>query len=60
MEKKHPRIRGENNKDGRMRGGLQETSPHTRGKLTVSPAATRWRRNIPAYAGKTILEDSRL
>ena len=50
----HPRIRGENPRQTPPRRPPRGTSPHTRGK----PHSTlRWpagRRNIPAYAGKTV------
>ena len=58
--KKHPRIRGESPLSFDRLTDMPETSPHTRGKPRL--IHSRWiaGRNIPAYAGKAILEDSHL
>ena len=51
----HPRIRGENKPtlpDELEKAG---TSPHTRGKHSVTGVVTGVIRNIPAYAGKTVV-----
>ena len=52
----HPRIRGENIDAALVESAIQGTSPHTRGKqcntLTNAPNS----RNIPAYAGKTLVD----
>ena len=52
-EREHPRIRGENQLVQLFTGGIQGTSPHTRGKRNGHSAVTPVVRNIPAYAGKT-------
>ena len=49
----HPRIRGENENHGDELVEVLGTSPHTRGKPLRGRHSAPWRRNIPAYAGKT-------
>ena len=53
-EREHPRIRGENQLVQLFTGGIQGTSPHTRGKLRSGKRSCHLLRNIPAYAGKTV------
>ena len=50
--RKHPRIRGESTDPFLPKRPIQETSPHTRGKLFFSTLGVDLFRNIPAYAGK--------
>ena len=58
-EREHPRIRGENQLVQLFTGGIQGTSPHTRGKRNGHSAVTPVVRNIPAYAGKTRTQSTR-
>ncbi len=51
--RKHPRSRGENCVNGKMKVKFLETSPLTRGKLSAILNTRTIRRNIPAHAGKT-------
>ena len=50
---KHPRSRGENEKEAENVNGAAETSPLTRGKRKEVPASNLEPGNIPAHAGKT-------
>ena len=50
----HPRVCGENPSSRRRRGGGSGSSPRVRGKRRVGRGWWRWRRLIPACAGKTI------
>ena len=52
----HPRIRGENISTLLPINYLAGTSPHTRGKRVDQAHSTSPRRNIPAYAGKTLIQ----
>ena len=49
----HPRVCGENPPDLLKSTLLSGTSPRMRGKPAAQGPLGRWRRNIPAYAGKT-------
>ena len=53
--RKHPRIRGENTRRRFKRTLAIETSPHTRGEPKRLLIKFKKRRNIPAYAGRTIM-----
>ena len=50
----HPRVCGENLRDWGTATDSPGTSPRMRGKLTANRAGRNDRRNIPAYAGKTL------
>ena len=50
----HPRVCGENFPQPRARARRGGTSPRMRGKPSGPRTATSSRRNIPAYAGKTL------
>ena len=52
--RKHPRIRGENADRAATCAVFEETSPHTRGELTVRIFSQVRKGNIPAYAGRTM------
>ena len=60
QDRKHPRIRGENVFRGLPFFRYGETSPHTRGKPTITTQIRKRPRNIPAYAGKTLLLPSHI
>ena len=49
----HPRSRGENREEDRVRPWRRGSSPLTRGKLRASAPAMRTMGLIPAHAGKT-------
>ena len=51
----HPRARGENLVFPHLKCGNIGTSPRTRGKRSPTHAWARCSRNIPAHAGKTII-----
>ena len=53
VPEEHPRVCGENlcGKLSLIRG--EGTSPRMRGKLPGATSSRCWKRNIPAYAGKT-------
>ena len=55
-EQEHPRARGENCGLDFGAGASLGTSPRTRGKHPGAPAAAGLKRNIPAHAGKTLVE----
>ena len=52
-EAEHPRVCGENIKNGLQTLGDFGTSPRMRGKLNSAATKAGKKRNIPAYAGKT-------
>ena len=54
---KHPRIRGENHLARLQVRNHAETSPHTRGERCCCATQPDSPGNIPAYAGRTRLED---
>ena len=54
QNQEHPRARGENCVVSGLCLLLAGTSPRTRGKRRAYRLVFRWRRNIPAHAGKTI------
>ena len=51
--RKHPRLRGEDAYLRAARPRFLETPPLTRGRLRATPMRGGFRRNTPAYAGKT-------
>ena len=53
-KKEHPRVCGENVSIINLFANMQGTSPRMRGKPLVRRGRSPGRRNIPAYAGKTI------
>ena len=53
----HPRVCGENVGVDLVDHGNSGTSPRMRGKPTTALTLTACTRNIPAYAGKTIVLD---
>ena len=56
----HPRVCGENPRNNWSLRSVSGTSPRMRGKLILELTNFLPRRNIPAYAGKTTLEDMSL
>ena len=54
LTKEHPRVCGENVMVRKIRVCVKGTSPRMRGKLYQMVLVYRLRRNIPAYAGKTL------
>ena len=54
----HPRVGGENEAQALSDGALYGSSPRGRGKPPATTGYPRRRRLIPAWAGKTITEDS--
>ena len=56
LAEEHPRARGENFGRWRFALRLVGTSPRTRGKLTHPNYSPDLARNIPAHAGKTLID----
>ena len=52
----HPRVCGENSRVRRSVVRIRGTSPRMRGKLLARQRRKRATRNIPAYAGKTLID----
>ena len=55
-KKEHPRARGENENSWKVRLSFEGTSPRTRGKPSHPPWPGVHHRNIPAHAGKTLID----
>ena len=55
---KHPRLRGEDHREGLHTIPAWETPPLTRGRLSRSALSKNLLRNTPAYAGKTNVESA--
>ena len=54
LERKHPRLRGEDSLETPSRLIVRETPPLTRGRLHTPTCESERNRNTPAYAGKTV------
>ena len=55
LVREHPRVCGENNLESIQQKSVRGTSPRMRGKRRGVVAPFSRKRNIPAYAGKTLL-----
>ena len=54
--KEHPRVCGENQRGSPAQYRPTGTSPRMRGKLEFPKTNVPWSGNIPAYAGKTLID----
>jgi len=53
---KHPRVCGEDDKNGLLSGLEVETPPRMRGRPFSASSPCSSQRNTPAYAGKTVFQ----